>query len=324
LSRERSIGTLLALAMVASPSVATASDAIELQRCAVEYERTSEVSVTLVAATSTVLQDVYVRAGDRVKSGQVLGRVQDHDARADVELWTAEANSDVDLRAETAKYSHEQVKLRRADALMRRNLLSQEDFGLAKLEAEIAGLKVEQAKHARRMAQIRLRQAESQLRAREFVNPHDGIVVEVLKNQGEMIASHEPVFRVVDVGRLKVVGHLDVADAWRVQTGQRVRITPEVEGVDLEIEHEIFTGGVVFVDSRIDPETRTCKVIAEVLNRDHRLRSGLEARMTIALKEKAGVASSPGTPESAFATPRDKSTPAGVMAAPTALDGPAK
>jgi multidrug efflux pump subunit AcrA (membrane-fusion protein) len=50
----------------------------------------------------------------------------------------------------------------------------------------------------------------------------------------------------------------------------------------LEIEKEAFTGQVEFIDLQVSPESRTCKVVAVVPNRDEALRSGLEARMEIA------------------------------------------
>jgi multidrug efflux pump subunit AcrA (membrane-fusion protein) len=68
-----------------------------------------------------------------------------------------------------------------------------------------------------------------------------------------------------------------------VRKGQEIRVTPEIDGDDLPVENETFMGRIVFVDSRIDPTTRTCKVVAEVRNRDLLLASGLEARMEIFL-----------------------------------------
>ena len=90
-------------------------------------------------------------------------------------------------------------------------------------------------------------------------------------------------YKVVDVDRIRVIGFLDVGDAWRVRQGQAVRIVPELEGSDLPIEREVFEGKITFVDSEIDPKARTCRVFAEVENRGGLLRSGLECRMEIDL-----------------------------------------
>jgi multidrug efflux pump subunit AcrA (membrane-fusion protein) len=119
------------------------------------------------------------------------------------------------------------------------------------------------------------------VRERQFVSPHDGVVVAVFKGQGESAALHDPLFRVVNTDRLRVTGYLDVLDAWRVRVGESVRISPEIAGVEAAVSREPFWGHVVFVDNQIDPKTQTCKVTAEVDNRDGLLRAGLEARMEI-------------------------------------------
>jgi multidrug resistance efflux pump len=146
-----------------------------------------------------------------------------------------------------------------------------------------------QAEHHHRLAQLRLAQAKALVRVREFVSPHEGTVMAILRHPGEPVAANEPVFRVVDTVHLLVIGQVDVADAWRVQAGQSVRVTPEVAGADLAIERETFSGRVAFIDGHVDPETRTSKVIAKIDNRDALLRSGLEVRMEISPPAATGV-----------------------------------
>ncbi|MBV8232785.1 MAG: efflux RND transporter periplasmic adaptor subunit, partial [Planctomycetaceae bacterium] len=125
--------------------------------------------------------------------------------------------------------------------------------------------------------------------AREIVSPHDGIIVEVYKRVGESTMLNMPIYKVVAIDRMRVTGYLDVGDAWRVRQGQTVRIMPELEGGDLPIERKVFEGKITFVDSEIDPKTRTCRVFAEVENRGGLLRSGLECRMEISPSAASGV-----------------------------------
>jgi multidrug efflux pump subunit AcrA (membrane-fusion protein) len=89
----------------------------------------------------------------------------------------------------------------------------------------------------------------------------------------------------VNLDVLRVVGGLDLADAWRIRPGCSVRVYPEIDRPGLAINEEEFTGRVIFVDSEIDTKTQTCKVIAEVKNRDRLLKAGLEVRMEIMCKE---------------------------------------
>ena len=159
--------------------------------------------------------------------------------------------------------------------------MSAEEFNLRRLEALTAELAVEEAQFKHGLDELRLERAEAMLRRRQFIAPHDGVVVEVYSDPGESVGPNEPVVRIVDVSRVRVTGHLDVRDAWRVQTGQPIRLTPDVGGADLAVEGRWFDGVLTFIDPQIDLQTQTCQVIAEVPNTDQLLRAGLEARMEI-------------------------------------------
>ena len=290
---NRMTGSLLVLclagsAAMAADSLAPRGEVIVLKRCEVEYVRSSQVGVASMGSASTILQDCFVRQGDRVQAGQVLGRIRDQELRVELELRTLEAENDIEVRLSEAKYAQMLSKLKRSEELAHRggrNYISEEELNLHRIEARASVLDVENAKYRRRLAQLQKRHTEAQVHAREFISPHDGTVVEILKNKGEAISINEPVFRVVDVAHLQITGHINLDDYWRVKKGQRVLVFPEAEGMDLPIEREEFEGRVTFVDRRIDPTTRTCKILTEVDNRDQLLASGLEARMEIFITE---------------------------------------
>ena len=250
---------------------------IVLQRCAIE----PRWSTLLGAPDPGVLQDCLVQPGDAVKAGQVLGRLPTGQSQAELALREAQAASDLEVRLNEAKLSQALAKLKTTEELRRRNFSSVEEHALQRLDAVVAQLAVEEAKARRNIARLQARQAEAAVRSRQIVSPHDGVVVAVFKRQGESVAPTAPVFHVVDDRRVCVTGYLDVEDAWRVRPGHAARMYPTVGGVDLAVETLVFSGRVTFVDRLIDPTTQTCKVTAEVENREGRLRSGLTARMEI-------------------------------------------
>jgi RND family efflux transporter MFP subunit len=265
-------------------AAAPAGRRVVLHRCEVEYKRSSLVGVAHMGTSSTsVLQECLVRLGDRVKAGQVLGRIMDRDVRAELEIRTAEAENLLALQISETKSDSAANRLRRSQKLQERNTwyVPAEERIHQELDLKAAQLEVEESKYERRLAEIKRRQTEVLLQSRQYVSPHDGVVVEIHKEQGEAVIVAEPVFRVVDVDWLKVTGHLNLTDFWRVREGQTVQIVPEIDGEELPVESEVFSGQIVFVDRRIDPATRTCRVVAEVANRDLLLASGLEARMEI-------------------------------------------
>jgi RND family efflux transporter MFP subunit len=274
-------------------SLAAADDpsagVIALRKCAIEYERMSAVG----APFYSILQDCLAVPGDQVEAGQLLGRLQDEDARAELRLRELEAASDVEIRLSAAKEAEARSKLARTATLVRRNAASQEEYNLHRLEAESAALQVEQAKQKRELARVNLRRAQAMVRARALVSPHEGIVVAVLKHRGEPVGANEVIFRVVDPRTLNVVGQADVAEVGRLRVGLPVRVVPEVAGADLDVEREVFHGRITFIDTHIDPLTRTCKVSAQVENRSGLLRAGLETRMEIDPSTTDTVAAGP-------------------------------
>jgi RND family efflux transporter MFP subunit len=280
-------GTLsgcLFLAALAAPAAGqvpepqrSAGGPIVLRRCVLEFERTTLVG----AASSGVVQDVLIKPGDHVSAGQVLGRLFDSELRAELELRLAEAGNDTEVRLGEAKLAQAASKLKASEALNKRHLISAEELTEHQLEARTAELEIEAARHRRRLALLTSRQVEAMIHSREFVSAHEGIVVSVLKNKGESIAPNEPVFRVVGVATVRVIGYLDVGDAWQVRAGQSVQVMPEVSGAELPIEQQVFTGRVEYVEPEINLENQTCKVAAIVENKNGLLRAGLEGRMEI-------------------------------------------
>lgn len=245
------VGAVVSVPTAAAERSASVGDAIIVRRCPVEYR----YATMLGAPASGILQDCLVQLGDKVKAGQLLGRLQNTEQQARVRVLEVQYNL-AKKRAKTAE------RLRQSGAV------SMDELDVRQAEEDSQRLALDEARAA--------------VRTRELVSPQDGIVVGVFKNPGETINyERDVVFRVVNVQTLRVIGQVDVTEAWRVQVGQPVRISPEFAGSGLPIKDEVFTGRIVFVDSEIDPKTRTCRVIAEVNNRDNLLKSGLEVSMEI-------------------------------------------
>ena len=249
---------------------AVSADTVLIDHCVVEYKQ----STLFVAPLYSVLQELSVKLGDNVKSGQLLGRLYDQDLRADAELSAMEADTDLYVRTNKAEYDQALKVLERVERLSTKHFVSLSEIETCRYAVQKAAFAIEDAEHRRRLASLRRRRIEADIRLRWFVSPHDGVVVEVHKNQGESVKFNESVFRVVNTNCLKVIGRLNLKDAWRVHAGQNVRVLSDITG-------NSYMGSVIFVDSMIDPETQTCKVIAEVNNLNGMLRAGLDVRMEI-------------------------------------------
>jgi RND family efflux transporter MFP subunit len=242
---------LSSLAGRAAEPAASPGEAIVLRHCALAYRDSTNVGASTDTAT---LQDCLVELGDRVRAGQVLGRLQDSEEKAKVE-------------AAQARYALATARYRRGESLASsKGTISRDELDVLRGQMEEDRTLLEAARAA--------------LRVREIVSPHDGVVVSLYRAKGEGV-SHDPVFRVVNPEVVWATGALDIPDIWRVKPGQTVRLWVEFAGADMPVKREMFEGSVVFVNSEIDAKTQTCKVVAEVKNRANLLKSGLEARMEI-------------------------------------------
>ena len=276
------------------------ADTIVIHRCLIEYEHDSQVG----AAIAGMIAECRVSPGDKVKAGQLLGRLFDEDLRAEISLREAETTSDIEVRLAQARSAQAASKAKRTASLWKRNSASEEELNQDRLSAAAAAIEVEQAQYRRRIASIHLGQAKAMLKTRELVSPHDGVVTTVFRKRGEIAAQRDPVFHIVDTDHLKVITQVDVSEVWRLQVGQPARVIPEVAGADLPIEHESFPAKITFIDTRIDPQLRTCLIHVVAENRGHRLRSGLEARVEIDADSTAPAHAAGPAPAPAAVTAR--------------------
>jgi RND family efflux transporter MFP subunit len=259
-------------------SRSTPRERIVLERCLLENRSRTELGTP----NSGILQDCLVELGDQVKAGQVLGRVRDLEQRAERDLQSARAESDIAIRVAEAKFHLAERKQAQGDRLLRQSAITSSEYDDLKTGTDLAQLELEEAKFNHKISRLLYRRAEAAVRVCEIVSPHDGVVTKIYKQKGEAVDLLQPaLFRVVNTDVLRVTGFLDVTDAWRVRPGQEVQISAQFAGPDRPIKRERFAGTVIFVDTEIDSRTQTCKIVAEVQNRDNLLKAGLEARMEI-------------------------------------------
>jgi RND family efflux transporter MFP subunit len=99
--------------------------------------------------------------------------------------------------------------------------------------------------------------------------PIDGVVTARSANLGQVISMGQELFVVTDLSGIWAVGDLYEQDFRSVRVGSETSVTtPAYPGVTLR-------GRVAYIDPRVDPQTRTAKVRAELPNPDGRLKLGM-------------------------------------------------
>ncbi len=236
------IVTPLLLGLTFAGDKPATGEIVLLKHCEVAYERTTTLGAFVILQAGGRVQDCYVQPGDRVNKGQVLARLHDRDAVVELERLRNVSESDIDVRLGEAKHAVALAKLKRAESLLAKALVSVEEVQLDRLDVKTAALEIEQARRRRCSDALSTRRMEAEVRSREIVVPHDGVVVEIVKNVGESCICNEAVMRIVADDRVRVTGFLDVGDSWKVRLGHRVRMFVVVEGAEVAIEREVFFG----------------------------------------------------------------------------------
>ena len=234
------------------------------------------------------VEQVHVRVGDRVQSGQPLltydnvdvGELVGNYLSAAAAVERAAADADVANRA-----------LERATKLVDVGGLSRGEYERREAEHKRALAEVTTARAAMTNVERRLQRFGlsaddlTRLRAssgdatswsRTIVRaPFTGVVTAANVAPGEAVDTERELFTVADLSTVWVVGDLYQRDIASVRRGQEAQITTE------SYPGETFSGRITNVSDVLDPTTRTAKVRCEVPNRDGRLKLQMFATMGI-------------------------------------------
>ena len=205
--------------------------------------------VIISSRTEDVLVSREVKAGDNVREGQLLARLDSRIPRLEVARW--------EKQLELLESAYESAR-----NLGRDNIVSREETLKAQIERDLA--------------KIRLDMAQAELDDTELRSPIDGTVVEILKEPGEMIRRGEEVFRIVSTDIVFVQLYIQADTAAQLKEGMSIPVqfpsSEKLTGVE---------GMVDFIDPTIDPNSGFQKIRIKVKNPDNQIRSGQRCRVTI-------------------------------------------
>jgi cobalt-zinc-cadmium efflux system membrane fusion protein len=251
---------------------------------------------------------LYAGQGTRVRRGQRLAELESADIdQAEADYLKAVADSENAKRSAAAEIKLAQQTYDRTKALYEKtvvpgkNLQSAEhDLEVAKANAEnnIASTNVSLTAARRHLLILGLTDAtidglgkKPGLAATFSLNsPIDGVVVERNATIGATVGPDASVFKIIDTSRVWIDANVFEKDLPRIRVGQQVKVTTTA------FSGSTFSGKVIFVNSVVDPDSRTVKVRTEVPNPDARLKPDMFANVEV-ITDVAGSAIS--VPQSA-------------------------
>jgi len=208
----------------------------------------------LRARTSGTLLALTVAEGDRVKAGQVLGRID----MAELAPRIAERSAMLDsARASLAQAERTHASNERLAA---QNFISPNALDSSRAQ-------VDTARAALAAAQATLDTTRVGQRDATLLAPIAGIVAKRHVLPGEKVSAEQQVLTIVDLARLELAGSVGTHEVARLTPGMPVQV--RVEGMDAAL-----TGQLARIAPAAEAGTRSIGVTVALANAQERLRAG--------------------------------------------------
>ena len=236
--------------------------------CLIQPYQEAEIGSQVVG----VIDHVYVERGDFVTKGQALAQLNANVERAALQAAKLRAEATAELKAAASNHEFAQKKKIRTEDLYRQNFVSMQAADQASTEAQVAEMRLRQAREAQRLAQQELAQAQAQVGQRTIKSPLSGVVVERYLSEGERVED-KPVLKVATVDPLKVEVIVPASYFSRIKQGMTATVKPEMADV------ETRTAKVIVVDRVIDPASNSFRVRLELPNPNNSVPPGLRCKV---------------------------------------------
>jgi len=272
------VAATLAAALAVSPAMAA-----EPLGCLIQPFHEAEVGSQVVG----IIDRVLVERGEFVKKGQPIAQLNADVERAAVAAARLRADANAELQAAASSHDFAQKKKVRTQDLYRQNFVSQQVRDQADTEAEVAEMRLRQAREQARHARQELALAQAQLDQRTIRSPLSGVVVERYLHDGERV-EEKPVVKVATIDPLRVEVIVPSMYFNRVSQGMSGKVLPEMA------QAAPLAAKVVVVDRVIDAASNSFRVRLELPNPDGQLPPGL--RCKVELDGLQSVAQAPAKP----------------------------
>ncbi len=169
-------------------------------RGVVEPLRNTEVASTEVG----IVRKIMVKAGDIVKPQQILATLDDEQQRLRLEGAEIEwqAHGSVETAEREVEFNYKKYLI--ATELAKKNRVSPLELDRDTLEWKIATAKLTAQKEAKDLSYSKWKEAREALARRAIYAPHEGVVVEVVRDEGEYLAANQPsIVRLWDISKLR-------------------------------------------------------------------------------------------------------------------------
>ena len=227
----------------------------------------AKVTSNIASRVMGTVTAVHVRAGERVKAGQLLAAIDDRDAVQKVR------GAEQTLEAAKQGRSMADLTYQRYKKLHEEKALSKQEIDQIETQKKVADANHEQAKAG--LEQARVWQGFTRITA-----PAAGVVTDRRIDPGSMAIPGTTLFTVESEGGFQMEVAVDEALSGKLQVGTNAAVTIDTLGLNT-------TGKIIEVVPAVDPATRT--FIVKIALSDKGLRSGLFARVRLPRGEREAL-----------------------------------
>lgn len=232
---------------------------------------------------------VHVEEGQRVRKGQKLVTLDDRELRLaheEAEARYLKALGQLAVEEEgyqgsnaerlLSERSAELQQLEAEGTISRRERLDRElEIGMEAVRAGAYRRELMEVRSGLAAARADAARLEIELERTVVRAPFAGVVSGMELDPGERVQVGDPVARLVDDMRVEAVVHLLESDLARVSVGREALLSlPALEAR--------IPATVDVVDPEVDPQSRTCRVLMRIDNREGRVKPGMFVRAAIA------------------------------------------
>ena len=225
-----------------------------------------------------------VKLGDRVRRGQIIGRLEDREIVEQVrQAEASQTVGEATIRQREADLNLALTNVERSRSLYGRQLLPKQTLDDAEARYTSAVAQVDLARAQLAQSVSRLEELRINLANTNVVSPVDGFVAKRNVDAGAWVSQNAPLVTLVDISSLRLVANVVEKDLRVVGVGD-----PAVVEVDA-FPGEKFNGRIARVSPILDPATRTAPMEVEVPNRDFRLKPGMYAKVNLEIENRDNI-----------------------------------
>ncbi|MBK5565789.1 efflux RND transporter periplasmic adaptor subunit [Ensifer sp. SSB1] len=221
-----------------------------------------------------LLKEVLIARGDHVNENQVIARLHSDTEQATVELMSEQAASTSEIEAQKARLDLARNRMKRAEALLARNVTSTDKLEEAVAEMEVIQKELATAETRKRSAELELQRAQTVLEQRTIRSPISGVVLERSLFNGEYLDQDGKLATIARLDPLFVEAFIPVSEFGKMRVGMDAQVVPNapIRGS--------FTGKVKVIDQVLDAASGTFGLRIELPNPDNYIPAGHRCTVT--------------------------------------------